>query len=1396
MQKTSGNSMVKKINILQSLSSHLKIIVGAMLLFIFYVPVFSQYNFKHITSRNGLTQSEVYSFLQDSKGFMWIGTLAGLNRYDGYTIKQFSIDRNNKWGLENNTIRSLIEDKQGRIWIGTDIGIDIYIPETDRFYHLSDTKLHKGSSFTVFELLRDGDRVWACTQKGLLLFNSALLQFNSERLLHSGLIGLKIQNNKQSLFSSIVHYISKTSSHTFFAGTYDNFLEFKLLGDSIVILGNSDKLKVQIGEAGFSGLKKIFEDKKENIWLLSINKGAARYNLSTKKITYFSASNPLYNKLSSNNTQCIETDRIGNIWIGTLDNGLNFIPANECTKEKVKVNYLVSNNLNRESIGGNMIYNLYSSPDDNVWVGTLGNGVSYLNLFKKNFRLYRTPPLINGVQNPNFVRAIMQDANGTIWIGMHNNGLYKFNPTTDTFKKIGFDKTSVMFLSDDAYGRNELLASTLKGFVIINKSDLSIVNIVGNSLNQGIFYTLQTASNIYWAAGLEGVFRVERKANIFTKVELYNDNPKKNLTIPQKNTRVIAFDTKRNVLWAGSEGGGLYKFTLDNQQEVKKITVFSTQKGKTESLSNNFVRSLCLVDSVLWIGTYDGLNKLNLNKRNVRFETVTIVNGLPNNMIQSIEQQNDKLWIGTNGGLSCYNTNNKKIVNYNYSDGLQSNEFSEHASFKTQDGKMLFGGIDGFNTFYPDSIQKYRTTPAVVITNISINNQDIEPGKKIGNRIITQKRIIGNDTLLLRYTENNIKVEFASPFFVAADKVRYRYMLEGYDIRWQKVTTGARFASYTNLPYGKYRLKISATNGEAEWNKPTTLFLYIQTPFYLTWWAIILYLVTILFIIYYFTKFSIINITEKNKLLLEREHVQKVEELNEQRTRFFINISHELRTPITLIVSPLKRIVAGKIYNIDTEKELNVVLRNAQRLKILTDQLLDFRKIEVGALQLNAQTSDINQFLENIVNNFIPIFRDRGIVFSFIKPDFPLYVSFDADKFEKAIFNILSNALKYTPEKGEIGINISILEDEKKLSNSLKIEIWDSGHGIHEEDFEKVFERFYTSHKDSQAGYGIGLHFSREIIQAHGGSISASKSPKGGACINIFLPVADNHIAVANAADIATSFSEFVAANYHTDTLVDEIISPQKPSVLIVEDNNDLRNYVSRLLKKDYNIFVAVDGKDGLEKVQQKNPDLIISDIMMPNLSGIELCEQIKSSIDTSHIPVILLTARDDIETKFSGYDKGADAYILKPFDDDFLQLRVRKLIEQRENMRYNFRLTGNVTPVKIEINSLDQKFIDKVIQYVDENIQNEDFSIDSLESLVGVSHSSMFRKMKALFGMTGIEFLQERRLTKAAEKLKTTNNPNISEVAYSVGYSNPKYFSKCFKEKFGRTPSEFSKLS
>lgn len=1349
----------------------------------------SAFSFKHITSRNGLTQSEVYSFLQDSRGMMWIGTLAGLNRFDGYSIKQYSIDRHNQWGLKNNTIRALAEDKSGNVWIGTDTGIEIFVPGKERFYQLPKTGSSDHVQYAVYQFLKDEHLLWAVTQKGLLLFDTRLLEFDDEGIVNFAEVSLNKDKNQHAFLNQPLHYISKISDNRYIVGNYGTFICFRFENNKFKPTQDLDKLKNTLVSASFHGLKQIIEDKEKNLWILSLTHGVARMTHKTAKVSFFSANNKTHNQLSSNFAQCAILDLSGNLWIGTLDNGINYIPVSECSKEIINIQHIKNNALNRATLGSNLIYSLYTSSDGNVWIGTIGAGVSYFNPFKKNFRLYRIPPGKDGEQNSNFIRSIIKESSGLIWLGLHNDGLFVYSPETNFYKKIGLGKVSVMHLYEDAYGRDEILIASLRGFHIFNSKTMKPILFDGFNSTRGYFNILQTNSDTYWLAGLDGIKRLSRSGNIFETTHSITDTSSIKLRIPQKNTRVLCYDKKRNTLWAGSEGGGLYRIVLSEQQKIDSIHIYSSDINLPGSLSNNFVRSLCIVEDELWIGTYDGLNMLNLNNLNEGFKTFTTKDGLSNNMIQSIESFRYDLWIGTNGGLTCFNIKTKKAINYNYSDGLQSNEFSEHTSYKTVQGMMLFGGIDGFNIFHPGNILNYKSTPSVVITNISVNNQDIVPLRKINNRVIVRKQIFGNDTLLLKHNENNIQIVFASPFFASPEKVKYRYMLEGLDKYWQETQANMRFANYTNLRHGKYFLKISASNGEDEWNEPTILLIDIQTPFYFTWWAFLLYAAFIFVVVYYLANFSIIKITEKNKLLLEHDHNLQIESLNEQRTRFFINISHELRTPVTLIANPLKRILSARHSIENVDKELEIVLRNAQRLKILTDQLLDFRKIELGALNLNMNATDFIRLIEKTVQNFIPVFKERGVNVKLDIPSTRLDLSIDADKIEKAICNILSNMLKYTPENGVAGVRIYYKENTSE-NDTIVVEMYDSGPGIPESDLEKVFDRFYTAN-DDKAGYGIGLHYTREIVSAHGGEIKAMRPERGGAAFILTLPVI-----IQQRTDIDNqskySYSNEIAEIMVSPESVTNVFAKNKPTVMIVEDNADMRNYLSKLMHADYNIVIAVDGSDAILKLKSGEPDVIISDIMMPIMNGLELCDRLKSDFDTSHIPLILLTARDDMETKFSGYDKGADAYILKPFDDDFLLLRVRKLIEARSKMRAEFKQTGEINQIKTEINSHDQKFIDKVIRFVDENLDNEEFSIDTLESLVGVSHSSMFRKMKALFGMSGIEFLQERRLNKALELLKSKQFISVSDVAYGVGYSNPKYFSRCFKEKFGKKPSDY----
>ncbi|WP_242155539.1 two-component regulator propeller domain-containing protein [Aestuariivivens sediminis] len=1343
--------------------------------------------FHHITSKDGLSQSEVYCFLKDSRGFMWFGTVDGLNRFDGYNIKIFNTDRNNPNALTNNTVRSLVEDKLGRIWIGTDDGLNMYDPNTESIHQIIPVSV-SSQKLNISTLLEYENFLFLGTGHGL--YRIQLVE-DLTKLNQNKLQPISFDFDTEGSYVNIINL--KECS---LGGIW---MQTSGLVRQIIVEPHSDRaITIESPILDFSyNFFDLAEDASNNLWVTSNGNGLIRYNLITKELTTYNSSVSKFG-LSSLKCSSITRDAKGNIWVGTLDNGINLIKSDQLNSNQIKFEHIQHNPYRPASLNSNLVRTLYVSRDDILWVGTIGAGVNYFDSEQKVFNhLKINTSTGNG---SNFIRAVYLTSPKEIWAGVHSNGLYQINREDHTVIKLGLRNMTVFYIAP--YKNNQYFICSDQGLYLVEKHSDKIT-ILSNVKTFATFYIVKGRDNIFWLASFQGLFRFTIVNN---EIKVDKSYPlKTSETASPQNCRVLYYNDNTNELLVGTEGGGLHILALNEQQEV--VLNKKYKSNLTEgSISNNYVRSI-IKDSQgnFWIGTYEGLNKI-LNytstSEDISFKCYAKNDGLPNNMIHSIIEDNEQcLWIGTNNGLSKFIPSRNRFQNYFESDGIQSNEFSEHAVYKTDDGEIIIGGINGITTFYPNEITKSTRRPQTTVTDFYIDDERVKPNQKIGKNTPLKKGIAIADTIFLLPNQNNIGFDFSSMLYPNVDKIKYAFMLEGFDKTWQYTDETTKYANYTNLDHGKYTFKVKSTNGDGMWEENAkALFVHIKTPFKYSWYAIVLYVVVIILILVYFSYFSIIRYTTKNKLLLEQEHNQKVQSLNKLRTQFFINISHDLRTPLTLIRGPLESILKEENLSNDIQDKLLLIKRNVKRLNYLIEQLLDVRRAEKGKLVAQIQEQDIVGFTKKEIAHFTYAIDKKRLKYSIVSPSSKLVIGFDSGMLSKIYFNLISNALKYT-ESGEIKILIEEVrkDDYKILEESnfmsfVKVEVRDTGKGIPQEKLLKVFNRFYQEDTAYGKGYGIGLSHTLQLVEAHNGYIEAESELNEGTTIRFFIPYA-NYPVVENTGRVASEDDIYRQDDTEVVHKNPEPIKNGAKTILIVEDNADMRAYIKYELIKEYNVLEAEDGIKGVEIAENYDLDLIVSDVMMPNMDGMTFCHHIKTNLETSHIPIILLTAKTDKQSKYKGIETGADDYIPKPFEMEYLVLRIKNLLQSREQLRKIFQTRGTLLePSSVTVNSIDEKFLADLMQAIEAGIPDSEFNVSSLESSLGMSHSNFYRKVKSLTGQSGKDILNEMRMSRAKQILMENSEVRIDEVAYTVGFTNPKYFGKSFKEQFGISPTEMKR--
>ncbi len=1323
---------------------------------------------------------------------MWFGTVDGLNRYDGYSVTVFHIDKDNPNSIPNNTIRCLVEDAFGRIWIGTDDGLCVYDSRTEKIQQVP-LNTFNDRRLTVNTAIIDDGQLYIGTSLGLLSLDVS--GPSPEQMLESAaLLRLAGEDGPYEVVAC-----KSGQRGNIWLTTAKSLHQLQVTDQGPMVTKLLDLSET------LPNIRNLEEDSSGNLWIVSYENGFLRYNPVSKDLKYFNE-NPGYSGVISNKISTVTADQTGNLWIGTHDKGLLFLERDQLNAENPAFQSIEHDAYNNRSLSSNLVYSLFVSRNNLLWVGTIGAGISIYDPNRKPFEYYG----LHNANNPslysnNFIRAVYADAEDNVWVGAHNNGLFFFEKGHfETMKKIGFGAESIFHLSDAGGGNT--LVGTGSGISLVRRTQGGIQLLSSQPVGP-TFYATAIEEGVFWLATLDGLKKCRLTNGNISVEEEYTTESRPAISF--NNCRVLHFSPDTRELFVGTEGGGLNVLQLDEQLSPVRNRVF--KKGDSiNTISNNYVRSIIQgAGGDLWVGTYEGLNKMSPDASTGNFtrKLYTMEDGLSNNTIQSIvEDKQHNLWIGTNQGLCQFNPQTEVFTKYSLNDGIQSNEFSEDAIFRKPDDEIIIGGINGINTFYPEQIGTSAYKPNVTLTNFYLFNKEIgvDPKSAGDEQSPLKKSISLTDSLFLKHDQNSIGFDFSAMIYNAPEKVQYAYFLEGFDEDWTITDATNRKANYTNLGFGDYTFQVKATDNDGVWlDTPRSVFLSIKPPIYRTTFAYLLYALLGILTFVFFTNYSVLRYTTKKEILLENKLNKKVRELEEMRTRFFINISHDLRTPLTLISSPLELILKKKDVNPEVKGLMNLMHRNVKKLRDITEQLLDIRKVEAGSLAPKAQNLNVVSFVRGEASLFKNAFSDIGVGLTVESELEEMDISFDPDMISKVIFNMLSNALKHTPT-GKVNIRISRASSpaaqrpgEEAGEGFVKIAVEDTGNGIAPADLPRVFDRFYQGKEQDKQGYGIGLSHCKDLIEAHNGHIEVASELGVGTTFSVYLPAVQQEV-LSGQVTPPTAKAETPTPSTPETIAAAEEVPPTHNSktmqVLLVEDNPDLRNFIAQELRKKYRVLEAEDGEKGLKMAKEHFPDLIISDVMMPRMDGMDFCSRIKSTLKTSHIPVILLTAKVSKEAKYEGFELGADDYIPKPFDLDFLFLRIKNLLANRERMRKTFQGTADFEPSKVTVTSLDEEFLSTLIPAIEEGIPDAHFSISTLEQKMGMSHASFYNKVKSLTGQSAKELLFSMRMKRARQVLEDTADIRVSEVTYMVGFTDPKYFSKRFKEYFGASPSGFVK--
>lgn len=1338
---------------------------------------------KFFSTDNGLSNSLINRIYQDSRGFIWIATEYGLNRFDGIKFEIYKHSDDKPSSIRHNYVRTVYEDSSGKFYVGTISGLMEYDRDTNSFKDINmykDDKLIYPHITSIIELYTgdiwlttSGQGVFSCKRgENHFVYESVLMNSLSSIYLNSIYedsqkrvwIGsendglncydpssgeTRIYKAPEDISSNNISAFEEDDKGNIYVGTLTR-------GLNVLPAGQNRFEHIPYAQGSQLFIKSLIINEKNQLLIGTDGQGLKRYNYNRNEIDDYDVSSVPFN-FANGKIHSILIDKDKNTWFGFFQKGVYFIPTAEN-----KFNYFGYKSTNHNSIGSNSVTAIYKDSQGTTWIGTDNDGIYGIN--DEGDRLYHYYKTQSPHSVPNIIHSIYEDSRGNMWLGSYTDGLSRFNKNNGYCEYVQrFSNEKVYCITQDK-NKDILVGTYGSGFFVLDKE--------GN------------VSEHYESS--------KREMDLLTVDELSND---------WINTLMC---DNEGLIWIGHFKG------LSCFDPVRKT--FLNFFAKNNILPGTVVQ--CLYQDkkgLIWIGTSSGLYSFDRSTQTIN--TYTSKDGLSNDVICGITSDDeDNLWISTYEGISKYKADEGRFINYYAADGLQGNEFSRGAVFKDNNGKLFFGGTNGVNSFFPKEIIEKRKELNIALTNFYLYNKPIRRGDKSGDKHIIATSVLDAESFSLAHDDNTFSFEFSTFDFSNPERISFQYKMENLNNEWMTTAPGVNRVTYNNLLPGRYYFHVRAHDNDS-YSPIKTIEVLISPPWYKSLWAYFIYLLLFILALYLIVNFIISKVRHREELM-QKDHAEKI---SEAKLQFFINISHEIRTPMTLIINPLEKLIKdNKDRDPDKQKIYLMIYRNAQRILRLINQLMDIRKLDKGQMGLKCRETDIVGFIEDLMLTFEYQAKKKNINFVFEHADKSLMVWIDLNNFDKVLLNIFSNAFKYTPDNGEIKVALSTNHDPTTkgyLRDYFEIAVSDTGIGINKDQIEKIFERFYQVNNDetnSNFGTGIGLHLSRSFVELHHGMIFAeNREDTKGSRFVIRIPMGNKHFK-ADELENPRDKADFVelpvkrdpaqitdGLDEDNDTLDGERRKALKPKtkyqILIVEDEDEIRQYMTEELSSDYKIISASNGKEALDIILKNKPDLVVSDIMMPEMDGISLSRKIKQNININHIPIILLTAKSKTEDKLEGLGIGADAYIVKPFNTEVLKQTINNLISNRERLISKF--SGRQQPedkiAKIEIKSSDEILIGRIMKVINENIANPQLNVEMLADNVGMSRVHMHRKLKELTNQSARDFIRGIRLKQAATLL-SEKKLSVSEVAYATGFTNLSHFSNTFKEFYGVSPTEY----
>lgn len=1304
------------------------------------------YYFRHYRNENGLSNNTVVACIQDHRGFVWFGTKEGLNRFDGFQFKVFLHNPSSSNCLISNFITGLCEDRDGWIWIGTDEGLCYYMPDNDRFEVPG--KENPDIDGMITDIMCDaGNCIWIATFNGTYRYDKSAGKLNhypADRYFSPRSINLSLTGEVWLTASDgkIYRYDSRE----------DTFAGYNLLGEEdrsasvhlmdIIDIGNgliitTDRGGIRKYDPATGKITRLFEDDEnlknllvrtawlhsgEEIWL-GTESGIHIYNLESGFVRNFRMTGTDPFSLSNNAVRTITGDREGGIWIGTFYGGVNYLPREDKVFEKYYPTGIPG------SLNGNVVREI--KPDDlgNIWIGTEDAGLFRFDEETLQFEEFSGD---RGPVDSRNVQGVTVD-HDKLWIGTYDNGIYVM------------DIRSGMIISH-------------------------FVNDGRNGLRTNSFITfLKTSDGTIYAGSVSGLYRFREESNSFEYLE----------NVAEGGFIHCLHADRSGKIWIGTYGKGLYVYDISNGTSRKVLS----DEGDYEKLEFEYITSIFEDSSGRVWFTTEGSGFSCIDR-----ETGMVKRYIPGKDIEfaiycaMLQDERGNLWITSTRGLLRFTPDSNKIITYTRDDGLVDNNFSYNSAHRDKSGRMYFGTLRGLVSFIPDEIKESKHNMPVVFTGFQVNGKEFF-ANEAGNQDF--KSILVTDRISLRHNQSSFSIDFVSPSFSGPARIKYRYMMDGADPDWV-VIPGNRKVYYTGLSPGKYLFRVRASADGSDWSSDEALMeIRIKPPVWFSMPALFLYFIAASFISY-----MLISFYRKKNALEQQRRIDLIEtgkekEILNAKIDFFTNITHEVRTPLTLIKGPLDRILKSGLKNMkDNEENLQIIKKNTDRLLSLTNQLLDFRKTEKEMFRLNFVQTDICELAESIFNLFLRYGTEKMISVKLHSPVNHYQIAIDREAVTKILSNLLSNALKFSKSRVDM-----FLESGTEKDKAFRIRVNSDGDTIPESLSEKIFEPFYQIDFDTpgQKGTGLGLSLAKALAELHHARLYLDEKERN--CNSFVLELNKDQ------EETLESNIEY-AEPEQTDDYEFEVFGSfenSRPNLLLVEDEPEMGRFIAKEIADDYNVILTCNGEEAVKALQKFNITLVVSDVVMPVVDGYELCRQIKSNVEYSHIPVILLTATIHLNARIRGLDSGADAYIEKPFSTDLLKAQIENLIKNRSLDRQNFINSPLAHLRSVSTNSTDEEFLTKLNSLLMNNMAENELGVEKIAGMLGLSNSTLYRKIKALTDLNTVEYIRLTRLKKSAELL-SEGNYRISEVSYLVGFSSPSYFATSFQKQFGISPSQFIK--